>query len=949
MQWDRGMLPVAFSSGFCAVGPFSTRRAHSIQFARTCLKRTKPVAHIGIALHCRVYTKRGMGKYLLEHGASCRSGRCALREEMRLERHSRRSTHGVGLSTSRCALRQARPPKSHARTQGSLHGATMRYTFGDCELDTVHQTLYRAGHAVPLEGHVYAVLAYLLRHRHRVVPKDELLHSLWRKTPVYENTLQRCISQARRAIGCNPQTQPFIKTHYRKGYHFHATVTETSPVVLPPSVAPPWVSPPLEDSEGYSQQVTLLCCVIAARPHTVSRVQPDLIRHWCEQVMVAACAQITHQAGTVLYADETEVLALFSAPDAEAAHAQQALGAALALCTLGPAHPELQVQVGVHTAQITVLHPPGAPPPGWPLLGTMRALVTHLAQQAGPDTILLSAPTARQVRHLVQLRAVPGLPVSEGTSVLPVYQVHSASDTGSPAPVDAASPLVGRTQELALFHTLLARVTAGHGQVVGLLGEPGIGKTRLLAAFWRSLQDKAVTFIEGRCGAATTAPLRTLIGQLCGFHPKDPPGKVRETVRQTLQDVGLPPDAGGPRLLELLGGHSDLARSASPLDAASYQQALATLCQLLVNHSQQYPLIIVGEDLHWCDPLFEIFCTLLAEQVRDARVLLIGTARPGLAPAWLTQTAAALLTLAPLGLQDSTRVMQAIWGAAAVPAAIQHAIATKAAGNPLFLTEWTRAVVEADPAQQPLPMPDTIQDVLRTRIESLPRAARRLLQAAAVLGPTGPVPLLALLWEEPAAISPLLEVLVQRAVLTVHLDAGDPQYTFAHTLLQDVAYASLQPAQQQALHTRAAQALETHYANRLAVVCDALAAHAMQALALLDYAPARERDVRGLTLVLQLARAWSFLGRFAETRTLLEQHHATLERCQQPALAGRYYFRLGRTYSLLGEHTRAAATTRHALAAATQAQDAETMGLAHYELARERFLTGTSRDSLAHG
>ena len=251
--------------------------------------------------------------------------------------------------------------------------------------------------------------------------------------------------------------------------------------------------------------------------------------------------------------------------------------------------------------------------------------------------------------------------------------------------------------------------------------------------------------------------------------------------------------------------------------------------------------------------------------------------------------------------------------------------------------------------QEPLEVPATIQDVLLARIDHLPEAAKRLLHMAAVLGPQGPIRLLHAIWDAPDTWDEALQSLQQRALFTVQTELEEPHYAFAHTLTQEVAYASLLPLRRHVLHTQAGQALETLYAARLATVCELLAAHYIQALDSLASWPTADRELRHLELTLRLAQAWSFLGRFPESRTLLEQHLLAMERLHRPDLTGRYYFRLGRTYSLLGDHTRARTATKQALVAAGQAGDRETQGLVYYELAREQFLTGPPRASLAYG
>jgi len=763
----------------------------------------------------------------------------------------------------------------------------MRYVFGDCELDTTHRELRRTGQPVVLEPRVYEVLVYLIRHRHRIVHKDELLRSVWSAVAVQDNALTRCIRLARRAIGCNARTQPCITTHYRVGYGFRAPVNEygmATPALLSPSVASAGMALPIA---GETKPVTLLCCVIDPVPRGAADNTLAAYHRLRNQFFVRAFEQVLRAEGTVLYGEEASFLALFGAPVAYEDHAQRAVRVALALHSLwqeicgrygwpsargGNTANLVQGRFGVHTAQVMLWRYAHSPQSAWPMLGIARVVVIQLAQRAESSSILLSETTARQVRNLVHLTTVPPIAVPDAATPMPAYRVVRKVFQPTPGLQRITSPCVGRDQELAVLYGLLKQVRGGRGQIVGIMGEPGIGKSRLLAEFRQGLHGHAVMYLEGRCRADGSTPLRDLVGHACHLLPGDPPPVIRDKARCTLRDAGLDPDAGGPALLGLLGGQTGAGPRPGWAAEDLFDQAVATVCQLLLNQSRQQPHIIVGEDLQWRDRLFGTCCALLAEQLLYAPILLVGTYRPGTAPPWHTQTASTHLVLAPLGPQDSATVVRTISSTAPLPAAVQDAITARAAGNPFFLEAWTRAVLEVEPVPGTLSVPDTIRDVILARIDHLPVAAKRLLHTAAVLGQSGRVRLLRALWEGPEALAALLDVLQQRALLAVLANAEEPAYAFTQALIQEVTYASLLPAQRHFLHARVGQALEACYADRLASVGEQLAQHATRALASLADWPGTDHETRRLALVLQVARAWACLGRLADSRALLEQH-----------------------------------------------------------------------------
>jgi tetratricopeptide (TPR) repeat protein len=257
----------------------------------------------------------------------------------------------------------------------------------------------------------------------------------------------------------------------------------------------------------------------------------------------------------------------------------------------------------------------------------------------------------------------------------------------------------------------------------------------------------------------------------------------------------------------------------------------ATLRQFWLKSSQQHPLVLAVEDLHWSDPTSEEFLASLVEGLPGAAFLILGTYRPGYRPAWLAKSYATQLTVPPLSAQDSVQVVQAVLQCETVPPPLAEALLAKAQGNPFFLEELTQTLVEQDAGQDaptgPLPhprpaptelqLPPTVQAVLAARIDRLAPEAKRLLQIAAVIGTDAPVPLL-------QAIAELPEVVLQQGL--VHLQAAEflyethrfPEhaYTFKHALTHEVAYNSLLQEQRRVLHARIVEALEALAPERVA-------------------------------------------------------------------------------------------------------------------------------------
>jgi predicted ATPase len=205
----------------------------------------------------------------------------------------------------------------------------------------------------------------------------------------------------------------------------------------------------------------------------------------------------------------------------------------------------------------------------------------------------------------------------------------------------------------------------------------------------------------------------------------------------------------------------------------------------------------------------------LVESLTGAPILLLGTYRPGYRPPWVEKSYATQVALQPLASRDSLVVVRSVAPRERLSEHLTQVILEKAEGNPFFLEELTRAMMEQGALQANVAVPDTIQGVLMARIDRLPDAVKRLLQTASVLGRTFSVRLLEAIWESLDALGPLLGELKRLEFVYEHTGAEEPVYIFKHVLTQEVAYDSLLTTHRQALHTAAGRALEALYVDRL--------------------------------------------------------------------------------------------------------------------------------------
>ena len=449
---------------------------------------------------------------------------------------------------------------------------------------------------------------------------------------------------------------------------------------------------------------------------------------------------------------------------------------------------------------------------------------------------MLSAATYALVQAEVVAESWGSLDIAGIPTPVPCYALQGlmprhAGVTGRG--LRGLTPFVGRERELALLQDHLAAAMAGQGQVVGLVGEPGMGKTRLLTEFCRRLAGQPVTVYVGQClsyGQGTPyLPVLDLLRQICGRGEGDETALHTAALQQRLHASGVTAEDDMALLYQLLDlpvAPASLARL-SPEERRS--RTFALLRHLVLHAAQRQPLVLVVENLHWSDPTSEAWLASLVERLGDTVVMLLGTYRPGYQPAWGAHSAATQVALAPLQVQDSRAVVQAVFGSAELPEARLRTMVARAAGNPFFLEELAWYTREQGRTDTPDTVPETVHAVLDARMDWLPSEEKRLLQTAAVIGMEVPYTLL-------QAITDLSEEAMHRSL--AHLQAVEflyetrvvPEltYTFKHALTHEVAYGSLLLERRRVLHARIVEAMETLYANRLAEQVDRLAHHALR-------------------------------------------------------------------------------------------------------------------------
>jgi class 3 adenylate cyclase/tetratricopeptide (TPR) repeat protein len=748
--------------------------------------------------------------------------------------------------------------------------------------------------------------------------------------------------------------------------------------------------------EGERKQVTVLFCDLVGSTALADRLGAETMHLLLNQFFELALGEVHGYEGTINQFLGDGFMALFGAPIAHEDHARRAVLAALGVSKrlagrsaelAGAQGVELKIRMGINTGWVVVGGIGDHLRMDYTAVGDTTNLAARLQQHSEPGWILISEPTSRMVAGEVRLEVLAPFQVKGKTEPIQAFRVLGlGARTAEPeAGAAGVSPFVGRRREMEGLEELRKQAAGGEGQVAGLAGEAGSGKSRLLQEFRRRSRSPSTIFLSGRClsygGGIPYLPLLYMFRHAWGILEGDGAAAVAAKVAASLVEAGLDPGEHLPYLLLLLGVREGTEPLADLSPQALQTRIFAILRQMILNAAQEHLVILEMEDLHWVDETSEEFLASLIEGLGAARILVLLTYRTGYVPRWLEKSYATQITMRRLSTQDSQAVVDGVLQRSKLPSDLSRVILEKAEGNPFFLEELTRSLVEGQSFAD-IAVPDTIQGVLMARIDRVPEEHKRLLQTASVLGREFTLDLLQAVWERPDSLAPLLADLKHWEFLYEAPTAERPTCFFKHALTQEAVYQSLLTGKRQALHLAAARALETLYADHLQDAYDGLVYHfpkagepakAVNYLSLFAGRAARgfahaeaakalrealvhagnlaegERDRRSLELILQLAESLLPLARFGETLELFQRYGPAVERLGDPTLAGRYAFWLAHTHSYMGHQDEAALSAQRAIEAARRGGDEGTEGKACYVLSRDGFWSGQFREGIKYG
>ena len=607
--------------------------------------------------------------------------------------------------------------------------------------------------------------------------------------------------------------------------------------------------------EGERKQVTVLFADLKGSMELFSDRDPEQARRLLDPVLNHMMDAVHRYEGTVNQVMGDGIMALFGAPLAHEDHAIRACYAALRMQETVKHYAEgvrrtegipIQIRVGLNSGEVIVRSIGSDLRMDYTAVGQTTNLAARMEQMAVPGSILIPADTMSLAENYVQVKPLGPLIVKGIADAVEVFEVTAAGNTRTRMEASAArglTPFVGREIELQTLNQALEQARAGRGQVVALVGEPGVGKSRLFWEFIHSHRTHGWLVLEGGTASfgksSVYLPVIDLLKSYFQIEPRDEQRKIREKITGKILSLDRALEPGLPAFLTLLDVPVEDPLWHS-LDAPTRRQrTLDALKRLLVRESQVQPLGLALEDLHWINSETQSLLDSLVESIAAARLLLLVNYRPEYKHTWGGKSSYAQLRIDPLTSKSSVEFLDALLGTEGSVEPLKEQLIAQTQGNPFFLEESIRMLIETKALvgqrgnyrlikpMERARIPATVQAILASRIDRLSSEDKRLLQAAAVIGTEVPLALLQAIAEQSDETVHIGLAHLQAAEFLFEAQLfPEVEYTFRHALSHQVTYNSLTHDRRRTLHAHIVETLEGSDQARRSENIERLAQHA---------------------------------------------------------------------------------------------------------------------------
>ncbi len=624
--------------------------------------------------------------------------------------------------------------------------------------------------------------------------------------------------------------------------------------------------------EGERKQVTVLFVDVKESLHLADRVGAEDWHRILDRFFAILADGIHRFEGTINQFTGDGVMALFGAPLAHEDHAQRACHAALQLREQVRLYAQelkrtrgvtFAVRMGLNSGEVIVGTIGDDLRMDYTAQGHTVGLAARMQQIAEAGTIYLTGHTATLVSSFFVLEPVGKVRIKGVREPVRTFGLVETKPIRTRLQASRArgfSSFVGRADEVATLEAALSRAVAGHARVVGVVGAPGVGKSRLCQEAVDRWRVQGMTVAEAHCPAhGRSLPYATLLDLLRSFFAiavDERPSASRRRVRARLRGLHRGLEEELPLLLDFLGV-TDPKRPLPAIDAGARRTRLsACVCRLVQTQSASAPTVLLIDDVHWIDDESNAILAQLVEAVGWTRTLLLLNFRPDYAADWMHASHCQRLELAPLASDGADALLHELLGSDPALATLCSMIKEHAAGNPFFIEEIIQSLLDdgvllregaarrtGGPGRQArvrlaqpigeLRIPPTVQSLLAARIDSLPESAKLVLHGAAVIGKHFSEPVLRLALatdtlptdQTVGDLTDALRTLQHADLIRREPSEGHAEYSFKHPLTQEVAYTSQLQETRARKHDAVARALEVVHADRLGEYAALLAHH----------------------------------------------------------------------------------------------------------------------------
>jgi class 3 adenylate cyclase/tetratricopeptide (TPR) repeat protein len=653
---------------------------------------------------------------------------------------------------------------------------------------------------------------------------------------------------------CNSENLPGDKFCGECGCDL-SKITEAPPIDYsePQSYTPKFLADKILTSrsaiEGERKLVTVLFSDVANYTSMSDKLDPEEVHQIMDGCFKIIIDEIHKYEGTINQFTGDGLMALFGAPVAHEDHAQRACHAALAIQSAVTAYEErikrdygqdFKMRIGLNSGPVIVGAIGDDLRMDYTAIGDTTNLAARMETMAEPGSTLVSVNTHKLVKYFFEFEKLGQIQFKGKDQPQEAHKLIRATDVETRMEASLArglTELVGRRPEMEILHTAWERVKNGDGRVVDVVGEAGVGKSRLIYEFQKTIAEEASIF-TGVCihygRSINFLPVIDVVREAFGIKEEI----SEQEARQRIEEIAVEGLASMiPFYLNLLSLKTDDPKF-NALDPEGRKfGTFEAVKNLLLNLSEKKPLVVFLEDIHWIDKISEDFFNFFTHNIHGRPIMMLTAYRPEAEPPWTKGAHYRQLGIETLSTKSSVKLVRNVLGELELDHDLEEKIVAKTGGNPFFVEEVVRELMERDDVVQKddryvsrrpidqLDIPDSVQGVLAARMDRLSEDLKQTMQVASVIGRDFAYKILRSIMQLGDELRAHLTNLVGIEVLYEKALYPDLEYIFKHALTQEVAYESLLKQRRREIHGRIARTIEELYADRLEQHYELLAHH----------------------------------------------------------------------------------------------------------------------------